>query len=62
MPARSKAQHRLMRAALRNPGVRRRTGVDLETARELVRTTKSAHRLPERRRNRSGRAARRLAS
>ncbi|HEX7122639.1 MAG TPA: hypothetical protein VF178_09750 [Gemmatimonadaceae bacterium] len=37
MPSRSKAQHRLMEAAARDPAVARRVGISQATAREFVR-------------------------
>lgn len=47
MPAKSKAQFRLMQAAAHNPEVAKRTGISKSVAGEFISATKSVKKLPE---------------
>lgn len=47
MPAKSKAQHRLMEAVAHDPKVARKTGIKQSVAKEFAKSTKSTKGLPE---------------
>lgn len=47
MPAKSKAQFRLMQAAAHNPDVAKKTGVSKSVAKEFISATKSPSKLPD---------------
>lgn len=48
MPAKSKAQNRLMQAAAHNPAFAKRVGVPQSVAKEFTAATKSTKGLPQR--------------
>lgn len=47
MPAKSKAQYKLMQAAAHNPDVAKKTGVPQSTAKEFAKSTPAPSKLPE---------------
>lgn len=47
MPAKSKAQNRLMQAAAHNPAIAKKTGVPQSVAKEFTSSTQSTKGLPE---------------
>lgn len=53
MPAKSKAQYRLMQAAKHDPKVRKRTGISKKTASDYVSKTPNAKKLVERKKPRA---------
>lgn len=48
MPAKSKAQNRMMQMAAHNPAMAKKMGVPQETAKEYAKGTKTTKGLPER--------------
>jgi hypothetical protein len=51
MPAKSKAQFRLMQSAANNPAVAKKTGISKGVASEFISATKSPKKLPERKKD-----------
>lgn len=47
MPAKSKAQFKLMQAVIHNPSVAKKTGITPKVAKEFVSATKSVKNLPQ---------------
>jgi hypothetical protein len=54
MPAKSKAQNRLMQAAAQNPKVAQKTGVPQSVAKEFTSSTKTTKGLPEHTKSKKG--------